>query len=149
MNCFSCGQKCELSVCVNPECDFSSIDDDTIFRNAIKSLRAELERVKAENEWIPCETRLPESLRPVFAKVKMNGKIFIVAAQYVAPKTVLASDFLDDEYREGAEEYDEEMDDYWVVEGWWENSIESDVNWKLSGEVIEWRPLPAAPEEGE
>ena len=50
MNCFACGQKCELSVCVNPECDFSSIDDDAIFRNAIKSLRAELERVKAENK---------------------------------------------------------------------------------------------------
>ena len=26
-----------------------------------QSLRAELERVKAKNEWIPCETRLPES----------------------------------------------------------------------------------------
>jgi len=116
----------------------------------ITSLRAELERVKAENEWIPCETRLPKSLQPVFAKVKMNGKILITAAQYVAPKTVLSSDFLSEEFdTEGIEEYDESIDDYWVVEGWWENSIEADTNWNLSGEVIEWRPLPTAPEEGE
>jgi len=134
-----------------PSCGKELTDEEKAYsgeHDCVGYLLSGLERVREENRWIPVSERLPESLQPVFAKVKTNGKIFITAAQYVAPKTVLASNFLDDEYREGAEEYDEEIDDYWVVEGWWENSIEADVNWKLSGEVIAWRPLPAAPEEG-
>lgn len=116
------------------------------YEEVTHALLVEIERLQSENEWIPVNERLPERLQPVFAEVKMNEKIFITAAQYVAPKTVLASDFLDDEYREGAEEYDEEIDDYWVIEGWWENSIEADTNWMLSGEVTHWRPLPSSPE---
>ena len=34
----------------------------------ILRLRAEAERVKAENEWIPCETRLPEETK-VYEKI--------------------------------------------------------------------------------
>jgi hypothetical protein len=96
--------------------------------------------------WIPVEERLPETKQDILVIVK-NKKPRVEKACYIPPKTILAEDFLSDECDcESVQEYDEENDSYWVVEGWWESSWESDANWKLSGEVTHWMPLPVPPE---
>ena len=95
--------------------------------------------------WISVEDRLPETLIGVLVRyTTFQGIPRTTVAQYVAPKTVLDEDFLDED-AEGCSEYDEEKDCYWVVEGWWENSWESETNWKLTGTVTHWMPLPEPP----
>ncbi len=106
--------------------------------------RQQLEAMK----WVPVGERLPEAKQSVLVIVKHRQR-HIEKACYIPPKTVLAEDFLSDEFDcEDAEEYDEENDCYWVKEGWWEDSWEADNNWKMSGEVTHWMPLPVQPEEG-
>jgi hypothetical protein len=50
MNCFSCGKECKDSVCVNPDCQWSHITDDNIFRERIATLRALLRESVEDGE---------------------------------------------------------------------------------------------------
>ena len=97
--------------------------------------------VSFAQRWIPVEEELPEKLKMVFVKCNNNGKIYTTTAQFVPEKTVLASDFLDDDSSEDCSEYDEEIDDYYVISGWWEYQTEVDINWKISSEITHWRPI--------
>lgn len=88
---------------------------------------------------------LPEAKESVLAlvKEKWSGELYIERACYIPPETVRADHFyFDDLEDESAEKYDEELNIYWVAEGWWEDSKEANVNWKISGEVIGWWELP-------
>ncbi len=88
---------------------------------------------------------LPQAKESVLAlvKSKWGDELYIERACYIPPKSIRADDFfLDDLEDESVEEYDEELDLYWVAEGWWEDSHEANVNWKITGEVIGWWELP-------
>ena len=97
--------------------------------------------VEFAQRWIPVEEELPKKLKIVLVLCNNNGKIHTTTAQFVPPKSVLASDFLDDDSSEECAEYDEEIDDYYVISGWWEYQTEVDINWKISSEVTHWRPI--------
>jgi hypothetical protein len=143
--------RAELAACQKNLSDLCPIADMPV----IESLKAEklammeeLAALQDKVRWVPVSERLPEAKQSVLVIVK-RGQRHTEKACYIPPKTVLAEDFLSDEFDcEDAEEYDEENDCYWVVEGWWEDSWEADSNWKMSGEVTHWMPLPAQPEEG-
>ena len=50
MNCFSCGKECKNGACVNPDCQWSIIDDDSIFRDRISTLRQLISDLKEDGE---------------------------------------------------------------------------------------------------
>lgn len=105
--------------------------------NAIKT------GVEFAQRWIPVDEELPEPLVKVFVKIlSVNNKEFVITAQYVPPRTVLAEDFLDPDYSDlELEDYDKENDIFYVVEGWWEHTYEADVNYMISDKVTSWRPI--------
>lgn len=116
-----------------------------ILINEYKATRASLSALQEQVRWVPVGERLPEAKQEVLAIVKYN-KIHTEKVCYIPPRTVLSEDFLSDECDcESVEDYDAENDCYWVKEGWWEASFEADTNWKLSGEVTHWMPLPLPP----
>jgi hypothetical protein len=107
-----------------------------------------LQSVEKAQGWIKVSERLPDNKQAVLVSCIYHGKRFTQKATHIARKTVLAEDFLSDEYDcSSVEEYDEENDTYWVREGWWEDSLEADTNWALTGEVTHWQPLPPPPTE--
>lgn len=103
------------------------------------------------DNWISVDESLPKVLKPVFAYVVCkNGYEYVQRAAYTPPKTVLAGIFLSDDYDTSElEEYVEEQEDYYVVEGWWEESVETDASYRITGTVTHWMPLPAAPKREE
>ncbi|MFA5659127.1 MAG: DUF551 domain-containing protein [Oscillospiraceae bacterium] len=96
-------------------------------------------------QWIPTSEKLPEAKQRVLAYYKNQcGKSRIEIACYIPPETILADDFLSDE-AEGCDEYDEKNDCYWVKEGWFEDSWESDTNWGITPKILYWMPLSQPP----
>lgn len=114
----------------------------------IEKLEAELDKMK----WIPAEEGLPKTSKRVgvLFETKLNKRWFCVA-EYVAPRTILAEDFLSEECSpEFADsDYEEEKDVYWTPSGWYEACYESEINVFLSEKVTHWKPiyLPDQPEE--
>jgi hypothetical protein len=120
----------------------------------VLELRKKYDALRKEAEWIPVGERLPEARKDVMVVIVTPlGTRQVDKACYIPARTVLSEDFLSDEYDvSDCQEYDEENDSYWVVEGWWEASFESDMNWKISNTAILWKdisPLPVPPKEGE
>jgi len=109
-------------------------------------LKAEIDRLNKLAQWIPVSERLPECKKSVFVSCisPHTGNRFTQKAVYISPKTVLADDFLSDECdcSDGIMEYDEENDCYWVTEGWFEDSLEAEINYHITWEVTHWLPLP-------
>jgi len=130
----------------------AKLDNVTVKSNQVIQLmehyRSECDRLQKLHEWIPVSEMLPDNKQAVLVSCIYHGKRFTQKATHIARKTVLAEDFLSDEYDcSSVEEYDEENDTYWVREGWWEDSLEADTNWALTGEVTHWQPLPPPPTE--
>lgn len=101
---------------------------------------------RTSGEWVRVESRLPESRRRVLVSYTNEcGARRIEIACYIPPRTVRAEDFLSEDYAEGCEEYDEENDCFWVIEGWWEDSSEAEINWQITSPVTHWAPLPEPP----
>lgn len=95
--------------------------------------------------WISIKEKLPESQQRVLGfYTNKYGKTRIEIVCYIPPKEVLAEDFLNED-ADDCKEYDEQKDCYWVTEGWWESSWESDTNWKISENITHWMPLPKLP----
>ena len=98
--------------------------------------------IEFAQRWIDCSEEFPESQKKVLVKVKLNnGSEIETTAIYVASKTVLASDFLDDYATEELQEYDEEIDDYWAKEGWFEWHYYTEINYLIHDKIIGWRPI--------
>ena len=97
------------------------------------------------SEWISVEDRLPESGRNVLATYTNRfGKRRIIVGcrcdrwKHEAP--------CDDEC---ASEYSEEEDEYFLLEGWYEQQDNLDYYASIyvhEGEVTHWMPLPEPPE---
>ena len=123
--------------------------DNAIVR--AKKAESEISAEREKNRWISVKERLPKSNILVNVSYRLESGLRVrQSAIYIAPKTILAEDFLSDDIDcSDAEEYDEENDCYWVVEGWWEDSFESDMNYKISREITHWQPLPEPPEREE
>ena len=91
--------------------------------------------------WIPVDEEKPKSQKIVWIKViNRHGKEHTLLAQYVPPKTVLASDFMLEDDSE-CDEYDEVIDDYYVIEGWWEYQYEAETNWYIRDTVTHYREI--------
>jgi hypothetical protein len=120
----------------------------------VKLLKAKVAELEARLQgagWISVEERLPEALERVLVfYVNDLGKNRIDIGQHIPSKTVLAEDFLD-ENAEGCSEYDSGNDCYWVIEGWWEDLWQAEINYKIHDAVTHWTPLPEPPvgKEGE
>ncbi len=104
-------------------------------------------------EYIDPDTEKPPSKFKVLAKVEFKpGKFYYTTAQYIAPKTVLSEDFLNEDCDLGdLDEYDDEKDCYWVKEAWFEEQWEPETQYQISDKVVGWmlipgKPLPVAPE---
>ena len=98
--------------------------------------------VNLAEQWIDVNDELPESLKQVLVKCMSDyGKSYVTMAKFVKGKTVLSEDFLDPDCCDSCQEYDESIDDYYVIEGWFEYQTEVDINWKISSNVTHWRPI--------
>jgi hypothetical protein len=93
--------------------------------------------------WIPVDFRLPAHNTNVLATYKnSHGKRRVIVAHYL--ERWKEESFSD----ENNDEYSEELDIYYLKEGWYENL----ENWDYSsvvvseGEVSHWMPLPEWPE---
>ncbi len=102
------------------------------------------------SKWTKISDIVPISGRKVLVCfTDKHNKHYRTIATYIAPKTVLAEDFLNEDYDNGFSEYDEEKDCYWSPGGFYEYQYESDVNFYISGTVTHWMPLPDKPEDEE
>ncbi len=101
-------------------------------------------------EWISVKDRLPEGQKPVIATYINNyKKTRTIIGFHVPAKTIVASDFLDED-AEGMDEYDEKLDEYFVKEGWFEQID----NWGdfasvavCNGTITHWQTLSKPPKD--
>lgn len=106
----------------------------------------------ANSGWISVKDRLPESGKYVIACCEvrlMCGKRhrYVCDAFYAAPKSISS----DGDPYETAIEYDEETDNYYLLEGWYEVIYNWDEYSSITIEdfVTHWMPLPEPPKEGD
>jgi hypothetical protein len=100
----------------------------------------------ARRDWSPADSEPPPSGRKVFATYKnRQGKRRIIVADYVRRWTVETSP-----EEECHDEYSEELDGFYLVEGWYEQQ----ENWGEyasifvnEGTVDFWMPLPDPPKQ--
>ena len=101
---------------------------------------------EAAQQWIPVtpETR-PKAREAVnIIAVTDNGKRYRTIAYFIPEKTVLASGFFDDCCGD-LEVYDEEIDEYWVAEGWFEWQSVSEIHYHISDRITHYLPIPKLP----
>ncbi|MFE4571374.1 DUF551 domain-containing protein [Paenibacillus chitinolyticus] len=96
-------------------------------------------------EWIDVNDRLPGTRERVLAFfVNSYGYPWVTCAEYIAPKTILESEYMDEQYTDGGD-YDKEKDCYWTTSGWYEHNYEPETNWMLTDRVTHWMPMPQVP----
>ena len=102
---------------------------------------AELE---GERQWLDARTAKPPTLMPVFVQfTTLYGKPQTTVAEYVPSKTVKEESYISDEYvGDGLGEYDEDKDEYYVIEGWFEAQYSADIHYKMHETVTHWMFLP-------
>lgn len=117
----------------------------------IERLTAENAALREKQRWIPVTERMPEPETEVLAVCNRNGYIFVIPAIYEDGKLLTQESAWNwsDIYCYGL--YDEEVDDYYIPDGWWENwkfNPDDVYNNPVDCAVTHWMPLPGAPEEG-
>lgn len=96
--------------------------------------------VEFAQRWIPVSEEMPPSRKMVLARIdRGEGKTWLILAEFIKTRTVLAEDFFED-YDDDEMDYDEEIDSYYVPETWVECSYFGD-SIMFSNPVIEWRPI--------
>jgi hypothetical protein len=110
--------------------------------NETEAYETAIQMAELMQRWIPVGEELPQPLKRVNCKVMFgtSGKPWTAIAQYVPYMTVPEDEFMDEEYS-GDGDYNEEEDRYYTPEGWYESNLYSDINYKISDEVISWRPI--------
>lgn len=128
---------------------------DTIEMLSAKLHASQMERSSQyyHGGWIPCQERLPETGERVLITCEIRGlygrKSRYVCKGYHVNRYEMESD---GDWDEGSDEYKEDDDKYYVLEGWYETIH----NWGDYGSVfiddfvLAWMPLPEPyREEGE
>ncbi len=107
----------------------------------------------SEEKWIPCT---PETMPDPNVKVIMQcrGKAWPDGYRYfqtigcwIPRFTIKIEDKWTDLPDDSCEEYNEELDDYYCLEGWYEECTNGDgdcQSWYMNADVIAWMPLPAS-----
>lgn len=102
---------------------------------------------EAAQRWIPVEREKPKANTIVLIiAITETGKRYRTVAYFIPTKTVLADDFLESGYySEDLQEYDDELDEYWVKEGWFEYQTVAEIHWHISDKITHWLPIPKLP----
>lgn len=102
---------------------------------------------EAAQSWIPVEREKPKANTIVLIiAITETGKRYRTVAYFIPTKTVLADDFLESGYNsEDLQEYDDELDEYWVKEGWFEYQTVAEIHWHISDKITHWLPIPKLP----
>lgn len=102
---------------------------------------------EASQRWIPVEREKPKANTIVLIiAITETGKRYRTVAYFIPTKTVLADDFLESGYdSEDLQEYDDELDEYWVKEGWFEYQTVAEIHWHISDKITHWLPIPKLP----
>lgn len=98
--------------------------------------------------WVSVEDRLPEAETDVLIACDRNGYRFTCPAIYEDGKMLRQDSIWNWNDIESYDSYDEELDDYYIPEGWWENrqfNTDDVYNNPVDCSVTHWMPLPDAP----
>lgn len=101
--------------------------------------------------WVNVEDRPPEAETDVLIACDRNGYRFTCPAIYEDGKMLRQDSIWNWNDIESYGSYDEELDDYYIPEGWWENrqfNTDDVYNNPVDCSVTHWMPLPDAPEVG-
>ena len=118
----------------------------------IERLTAERDELREKKRWIPVTERMPKPEIDVLIVCNRNGYRFVTPAIYEDGEMLIQDSTWNWNEIETYGLYSEEADDYYIPEGWWENSQfnPDDVyNNQVDCAVTHWMPLPEAPEEGD
>ena len=119
--------------------------DPALVKMALREAASRISELESQARWIPVSERLPERKCVAFYK-NSHGKNRTIMAEYLPRYSVETNGECDND---GVEEYNEEKDAYYYIEGWWE-MID---NWPdytmvvVHEEVTHWIPLPEPPKE--
>jgi hypothetical protein len=137
----------------------------TLAADLIASQQAEIERLTEENarleadnarltaqieaeRWTPVSGQMPESGTHVllYCEIRPIRKKYVCDGYYAAPKTITCENSED-----CACEYDDEKDEYFLLEGYYEVIKNWDDFGSISIDdfVTHWRPLPQPPKEAQ
>jgi hypothetical protein len=96
--------------------------------------------------WISVEDRLPENTKRVNVLFNNGYKKDCKAmAEYIAKMSVLAEDYISEEYSDFTD-YDKENDRHYAPEGWYEWNHSSDICMHMGDtKVTHWMPIPTLP----
>lgn len=98
------------------------------------------------NKWINLKDEKPEKEQKVIVYFKNEyNKKYQTVAIYIPHRSVLAEDFMMNEFEEDWCEYDHERDCYWTPEGFYEWQYAPDVGYYLNENITHWMKLPNNP----
>lgn len=99
--------------------------------------------------WVSVEDRPPEAETDVLIACDRNGYRFTCPAIYEDGKMLTQDSVWNWNDIESYDSYDEELDDYYIPEGWWENrqfNPDDVYNNPVDCSVTHWMPMPDAQE---
>ena len=141
--------------CNNMECPYKQEG----FEKCIDSLKTDALELLKEEQWIPVGKRLPDPNIEVLVSCyetnfKGEREYRTTVAVYIPRFTVLSCEKFDGSCDiESVEEYNEENDEYYVREGWYEETYDGTTfegkSFVLYGEVVAWKPKPQPWKDGE
>ena len=115
---------------------------------ALESANKEIERLKEAQRWIPVTESLPESGKHVLlcCEIRPGNRKYVCDGYYAAAKT-------EKSYGNSGDiacEYDEEQDEYFLLEGWYEviKNWDEFSSIAIDDFAVAWQPLPAPPANG-
>lgn len=112
------------------------------------ALKMAINALKNQPNWISVKDRMPECEKPVLVAVKnYRGNIFITKGMHEDGKMIPANSIWSwDEWDEFCV-YDEEIDEYYIPEGWFECNEFIEQCGVIDQKVTHWMPLPEPPKE--
>ena len=120
------------------------LDGKTIekFQEIIRNQCDEISALKAQLTWRPVSEKPEEGQEVIISYVDCYGNRVLSMGSYVS-RFNESAEYDDDSVCE----YCEEKDEYYLLEGWYESTNNSEYDsWLLKEKVDMWLPIPPAPE---